>query len=654
MGLNVPELDDQRYEELREAALQRLPARAPEWTDHNAHDPGITIIELLAWLIESHSYQLDQVTDEHHRAYLRLLGTSLRPPRPATARVAIAPDTDPAPVVPAGTTVEVEPPDREVRTFQTDEDLTLTSAPIVALVTEDAEGRTDRTDANDRPNRTFAAFGPDATVGNALYLGFDGDPFGPHTQLDLLIDHANPMGTAADAETFEPSIEVQWQYLTKPDAWFDEDGWTDLDTRVDETNAWYRGGRVSLPQPLFWEAEDEAEAILGRDEPLVWLRAVARDRMSTNTGAGRLRYERPPELHAIRTNVVTASHRTRVEEVSLERVDPPGSERPPQSAEETSGRPHQQFTFPRSPVLDGQIRVGDDHWDRVETFAASGATDRHYRLDHDIGTITFGDGRQGAIPPPGEPVTATDVVFGGGPRGNVPDDSNWTISTGETRLGVTPLDAPRGGALSEPIPEAFERVRGELETAHRAVTARDYASLARRTPGVSIARAAVIEDGNPELTTVVIIPDGPIERRPMPTPGLRSTVERHLQERALLTDRVTVVAPTYVPVSVSATVRVEEGTTASMARDAIQSAIAEFLDPLAGYDGNGWPFDRPLHRSDLFEVLETVPEVSDAIDVTVDGGAATRLRDDPTSIPDLTNVSVTVDPDAEPCMSDRP
>ena len=651
MGLEVPELDDQRYEALRKAALQRLPTHTADWTDHNAHDPGITILELLAWLIESHSYQIDQVTEEHRRAYLRLLGTKPRRPTPATVQLAIDPPSDAHPMIPAGTPIVVEPPDRDIRIFETDREVALTHAPIAAIVTEDAEGRTDRSQANDQPNRTFTPFGEDATVGNALYLGFAGDPFGPHTQLDLIIDHASPMGRGADTTVFDPSIDVQWQYLTNPNTWFDTDGWTDLATISDETNAWYRGGRVSLPQPPFWEGADEEAAILGRDDPLVWLRAVTRPSIPDEEDL--LRYERPPELRAIRTNVVTASHRSHVEQVSLERIDRAGSERPPQPPMRTTGGANQEFAFPQSPVLEAHLTVGEQPWDEVDTFASSGANDRHYRLDHDTGRITFGDGRRGAIPPADAPVTASDVVYGGGPLGNVPRESRWTLRSGASPLNARPLSTPRGGHSSEPIHHAFDRVRGELETPHRAVTAGDYAALAQETPGVAVARASVVDTPGQYETTVVVIPDGPMEQRPIPTPGMRRAVERYLQERALLTDRVAVVAPTYVPVRVNTIVQIVGGVKEASATEAVIDGVGEFLDPLSGYHGDGWPFDRPLYRSDLFEVIDAVSDVADVIDVALERGAVSRLRDDPTSVPFLTNVSVTIDPDAEPCWRDE-
>ena len=45
-------LDDQSFEQILQEAEGRLPWLCPAWTDHNAHDPGITLLELMAWYKE--------------------------------------------------------------------------------------------------------------------------------------------------------------------------------------------------------------------------------------------------------------------------------------------------------------------------------------------------------------------------------------------------------------------------------------------------------------------------------------------------------------------------------------------------------------------------------------------------------------------------
>jgi hypothetical protein len=73
MPLSLPNLDDRSYTDLIEEALAMIPAHAPEWTNHNPSDPGITLIELFAYLSEMLIYRLNRVTPENVLAFLRLL-----------------------------------------------------------------------------------------------------------------------------------------------------------------------------------------------------------------------------------------------------------------------------------------------------------------------------------------------------------------------------------------------------------------------------------------------------------------------------------------------------------------------------------------------------------------------------------------------------
>jgi hypothetical protein len=73
MPLTLPELDDRRFEDLVAEARALIPALAPDWTNHNPSDPGITLVELFAWLTELLMYRLNRVTDDNVRSFLRLL-----------------------------------------------------------------------------------------------------------------------------------------------------------------------------------------------------------------------------------------------------------------------------------------------------------------------------------------------------------------------------------------------------------------------------------------------------------------------------------------------------------------------------------------------------------------------------------------------------
>lgn len=73
MPLKVPNLDDRTYDDLVQEALSMLPQYAPEWTNHNPSDPGITLIELLAYFTEMLIYRLNRVTRENKVRFLQLL-----------------------------------------------------------------------------------------------------------------------------------------------------------------------------------------------------------------------------------------------------------------------------------------------------------------------------------------------------------------------------------------------------------------------------------------------------------------------------------------------------------------------------------------------------------------------------------------------------
>lgn len=73
MPIQLPNLDDRTYDDLVAEGLHLIPTYAPEWTNYNPADPGITLIELFAYLTELLIYRLDRVTDENKAMFLKLI-----------------------------------------------------------------------------------------------------------------------------------------------------------------------------------------------------------------------------------------------------------------------------------------------------------------------------------------------------------------------------------------------------------------------------------------------------------------------------------------------------------------------------------------------------------------------------------------------------
>src|SRR5512142_1088056 len=91
MSQLAPDLfSGRRYDDLVQLGRSSLPRLAPEWTDHNVHDPGITLLELLAWIAETDIYRLNRVSDRHKLKFLALLGIVPRPPTRARTVLGLA------------------------------------------------------------------------------------------------------------------------------------------------------------------------------------------------------------------------------------------------------------------------------------------------------------------------------------------------------------------------------------------------------------------------------------------------------------------------------------------------------------------------------------------------------------------------------------
>src|SRR3954452_726411 len=82
--LPAPNLDDRTFQGLVDEAKRLVQRRCPTWTDHNVSDPGVTLIEAFAQMVDQLIYRLDRVPDLHYVKFLELMGVD-RPP-PAAAR----------------------------------------------------------------------------------------------------------------------------------------------------------------------------------------------------------------------------------------------------------------------------------------------------------------------------------------------------------------------------------------------------------------------------------------------------------------------------------------------------------------------------------------------------------------------------------------
>ena len=153
MAIPVPNLDDRRFQDLVDEAKRRIPRYCPEWTDHNVSDPGITLIELFAWMTEQYIFRLNQTPARNLLTFLNLIGMQLQPAQPArgdvTFTLSAAPVAGRRVIIPMWTEVATERTEtEEAIIFTTDRDAeVLPPKPHWLLTTLDGQEFQDRSAA---------------------------------------------------------------------------------------------------------------------------------------------------------------------------------------------------------------------------------------------------------------------------------------------------------------------------------------------------------------------------------------------------------------------------------------------------------------------------------------------------------------------------
>ena len=184
MPLTPPNLDDRTQRQVFEDARRLIPRYAPEWTDHNASDPGITLLQLFAWMTEMTLYHLNQVPQRNYVKFLQLLGIELEPARPARADLTFELDenADVVVMVPKGTRTAAEAADGDPLLFETRETLVALSASLTEVWSYDGSAFSSQVTRNDSVDQYFYPFARHAREGSALVLGFDSNqPFTDET-----------------------------------------------------------------------------------------------------------------------------------------------------------------------------------------------------------------------------------------------------------------------------------------------------------------------------------------------------------------------------------------------------------------------------------------------------------------------------------------
>lgn len=157
----------------------------------------------------------------------------------------------------------------------------------------------------------------------------------------------------------------------------------------------------------------------------------------------------------------------------------------------------------------------------------------------------------------GGKVFLAEYALSVGDAGNIRSGNVLTSWGG--RPGIEVKNPVRGerGRNKEGAADVKRRFVQDMETPVIAVTALDYGWLAKRTPGLCIRKSTAYYDEKKKCVSVIVMP-WTEDEFPRLSPLYKRQIQRYLDSRKLLTDRVSLREPAYISVDVYGSIGVRD------------------------------------------------------------------------------------------------
>lgn len=644
MPLQIPKIDDRRYQDLLDEALNRIPVHNPEWTNFNRSDPGVTLIEIFAFMTESLLYRANLIPERNRLKFLQLLGIPLNSATSANGIVTFLNERGLPQTITLDSGTEVNAGQVPFRTRRG-----LDILPIEGKVYYKRPVKNAETEDYYRQ----------------LYASFQGASLEDNVELQLyetsLLDGSNEKGVSLSEETTDNSVwiallarenenpkdireKIAKKTLSlgivplldeatmilrpgKQEANKENSSWLSYEipkipadkklpaTRKPEykpldahitTDILTKPGVVEITLPAAEELQlwDNLEPLeLGADDFPPTLedtklneRLITWLRLRATATAIKFRFL------WIGINAATVTQRTKVANEVLA---------------DGTGEPDQIVKLSRAPIVPRSVRLfvsgatETEEWTEIDDLLAAGSevvapnlrqppgagtgkpkSAKVFTVNAESGEIRFGDGMRGQRPPLDSRLSVS-YDYGAGLAGNVGVGAINTSPILPAGIKVSNPIRTWGGSDSENVSDGEKQIKRYLQHRERLVTISDFEVIVLRTPGVSIGRVEIIPTFNPEFSpnepgdapgavTVMVIPryDSKQPDAPVPDRLFLDTICRYLDERRLVTTEVFLRGAVYKPIWISVGINVVGEKSVPEVREAVKKALLDFLAPI--------------------------------------------------------------------------
>ena len=672
MPIRPPALDDRDFASLVDELLDRVSAHTPEWSPRLG-DPGRTMIELFAWLVDTLLYRANLIPERQRLAFLRLLGIGLRPAIAAVGMVSISRDDELASTVSLQPYATLKGP----VPFETQSEITVLPVSAEAfykrqLTAEEASAFSGGVQAAlsqiyGVPAATATPYvtTPVFVQGQAESFDLIASAVDQCLWLALLAPQPELVGAVREAlgrideNGISPLINIGAVPLIEvPDRFFGPEA-LEIGPRARLPFAWeISTGREVNDQPEYLPLREVADSTGGLIRPGVFrlalpapafIGALSNDVQSAPlAGTG----DRPPRIDNpemaarlvtwIRLRPTAPMNNFELSWVGINAVEIDQQQTLRDRVIGVSdGSANPEFALPAQSVTPEGLVIEVDEpdrgyrpWQLIEELSLAGRDDKVYQLDAEAGTVRFGDGLRGQLLPIGQRVRVAQLRAGGGAAGNLPAGTLTEISAQDLRgnpvskLKVQQPLPTQGGENAEDLATAEQRIPAVLRHRDRAVTSSDYRQLAADTPGVRVGRVEILprfhphrvpQSGSlsaeeiPGVVSVMVLPFKGSAAPPNPRPDrpFLEAVHAYLDSRRPLGTELYVIGAQYRPLGLSVGVELLDGFNRDSVLLDIRTTLFEFLWPLIPGDllAQGWRLGKPVRDRELETIVARVEGV---------------------------------------------
>ena len=656
-------LDNEYFDDILDNARNSIASIYPEWTDFNYHDPGITRLEMFAWLKESQQYYLNKIGPENEKKYLKLLGLERRTKTPSSAEVSVTYEND----ITAAKGTKLYAGDI---CFEADRRTYISSSSIDVYICDTGREKNVVTRDQVRFGGNLHLIPFDSSNKGVFYIGFD-KPLAENELHMMKLEIASSDGIErnpiTDPDIFTPLVDLNMEYY---------DGWKWNSVKcMDKTYGFLFSGNI-----IFGFDNKHGKLKIGGHEAYYI-------RFSVTDGE----YDSPPVINKVCFNLLPVTQRDTLAEYTdvnpcnevhlLTELAASGETRiflkdkngvytpvrsfvkqkneqsgevvcripngkssegirvvnmDPEFAAEGAvgfgtGLPYQEYDLETQDVEYETFAVMTElpgnsgkyvEWKKVSDFSTAGTDDFVYILNSEKGSIVFGDCIHG-MAPEGE-ILIIGYSLTRGTEGMVTKGKiNEVKGIDSSEIHVENLLPSVGGTDEETMEECIIRAQNLMKTTDTIVSDEDCERYVSRTQGLRIEKCKVIRNSSKQNGLVTSVVVKPAAENGMGTPSERyiKNILDALEPHRMLGAQFRIIRPEYAQVMVYADITASRN--APDLRENVIDAVISFFDEIKD------DFGARIIYSKLYEIIDGIDGVFsvNVLTMQINGSNAERTGD---------------------------